>query len=1115
MKLICVLTIVACMQVSAGSFAQTVSASFNNSPIEKVFKEITRQTGYSFIYQRNQLEKTNPVTLTAKNEQLQEVLRKCFDGQPLNFTIVDKYIVVQSKPVATNHELTLANTSLTFSGKVINEQGEPLAGVTVVAKRSGKTTITNEKGEFSFDALSEDEVLVVTSVGYYKREITINKRTQLSITLRIAVSNLDETIIIAYGSTTKRYNTGSISKINADDIAKQPVANPLAALQGRIPGLVVNATGGMPGSSFTVQIRGQNSVNATPPTPSLPIRIDQPLFIIDGVPFAPQNTRINQFSSAAAPVGTELYNNPYGGYSPFSTINPNDIESIEVLRDADATAIYGSRGANGVILITTKKGAAGKTKFTMNVYSGVSKVTRTMPMLNTEEYRSLRREAFNNDGITPTATLVSSNAAYAPDLMIFDSLKYTDWKEYFLGGTANSTDVNASLSGGSANTQFLLGAGYHRETYIFPGDFGSNRYSFKLNLQHNSTDKKLSVIFSSGYAYEHNNSSASANVLQAFTLPPNYPDLLDNNGNLVWEYKGIRLADNPMGYLRQRYTVRNSNLISNLQIAYKLTKYITIRSSLGYNSFMGNETAQFPKASLNPFTNPQSRANFGNNNFQTWIAEPQAEYVRSFAKLKFTLLAGATYQHNTNSSSQIIASGYTNDALLGSASAAGVKQVSDNFSQYRYMAGFGRINLVMLKKFIANFNGRRDGSSRFGPGKQFGNFGSIGLGWIFSEEEWMKRGFSFISFGKLRSSFGTTGDDGIGDYQFLSRWNLSGSSTGFNFLGNETYLPANLYNADLGWSVTKKMEAGVELGLLNNRMITNLTWYLNKSGNQLVSYRLASQAGGFDGVTANFPATVENSGWEVELMSLNINNAKFKWTSSFNLTLPKNRLTAFPGIESSSYANTYRIGYSLSVLNKYIYTGLNDINGTYTFLDVDRNGSINAQDFQPVGNLDPVFYGGLNNEFQWKAFQLDVFIDFRKQTGPNYLAQIYSNYPGGSYGNLPTTFLDRWQQQGGNADLAKLTVRRYASQAGASVLLFARSNAAYSDASFIRSRTLSLSYNLRDDILKKWKLASCRFFLNAQNLLTITGYKGNDPETKSFYALPPLKTIVGGIQITL
>ena len=1111
MKLIVLLTCVACIHVSASSFGQTVSVSFNNSPIEKVFKEIQRQTGYSFIYTRTQLKQAKPVTVSAISEQLKEVLIKCFQNQPLTFIIEDKYIVVQSKPVVQ----TQAAAAIDVNGKVANEDGEPLPGVTITIKKSGKATSTNEKGEFVLTGVSDDDVLIITSVGYYKKEIAVSKRANFSITLKIEVSSLDETVVIAYGTTTKRYNTGSISKITAEEIAKQPVANPLATLQGRVPGLVVNSTSGLPGSSFTVQIRGQNSVNASPPTPSLPIRLDQPLFIIDGVPFAPQNIRINQFSSVAAPVGTELYNNPYGGYSPFSTLNTNDIESIEVLRDADATAIYGSRAANGVILITTKKGSIGKTKFSMNVYTGVSKVTRTMPMLNTEQYRSLRREAFNNDGITPTTTLIASNPAYAPDLMIFDSLRYTDWKEYFLGGTANTTDVNASLSGGTALTQFLIGAGFHRETYIFPGDFGSNRYSFKLNLQHNSSDKRLTLGFSASYVYEQNNSSASANVLQAFTLPPNYPALLDDNGNLIWEYKGVRLSDNPLGYLKQRYAVKNYNLISNLQVGYKLTKHISFRSSFGYNSFMGNEIAQFPKASQNPITNPQSRANFGTNNFQTWIVEPQAEYVRSFSKLKFTALVGATYQQNTNNSTQIIASNYTNDALLGSASAAGVKQVGDAFSQYRYIAGFGRVNVILNKKYIANLNGRRDGSSRFGPGKQFGNFGSIGLGWIFSEEKWISKGMPFLSFGKLRTSLGTTGDDGIGDYQFLPRWNLSGSSTGLSFLGGEAYLPVNLYNPDFSWSVTKKLEAGIELGFISNRIITNLTWYLNKSGNQLVSYRLASQAGGFDGVTANFPALVENRGWEMEVVSHNINSTAFKWTSAFNLTIPKNKLKAFPGIESSSYATIYRIGYSLSVLNKYVYTGLNDANGVYTFLDADRNGNINAQDFQPIGNLDPVFYGGLNNAFTWKGFQLDIFLDFRKQIGPNYLAQIYANYPAGSYGNLPAEFLNRWQQQGVNAELAKLTVRRYASQAGASALLFSRSSAAYSDASFIRFRTLAFSYTINENLLKRWRMTNCRFFLNAQNLFTITGYKGNDPETKSFYALPPLKTIVAGIQVTL
>lgn len=455
MKLICVLMIAACVQVSAGSFAQTVSASFTNSPIEKVFKEITRQTGYSFIYQRNQLEQTIPVTLTVKNEKLEQVLRKCFEKQPLTFTIVDKYVIVQTKPAVVTAPALQTNEAITVSGKVVNEAGEALAGATVTAKKSGIATSTNDKGEFSLSGVQENDLLIFSSIGFVKKEIPVGKGLYYVVKLVIAVEVLDETIVIAYGSTTQRYNTGSVSKIKGEEIAKQPVSNPLAALAGRVPGLVVTQTSGVPGSAFNIEIRGRSSLDAA-------LSRNDPLFIIDGVPFEPGNLASNQIVSAVnKPFSTNI-----GGISPFNTINPLDIESIEVLKDADATAIYGSRGANGVILITTKKGKSGKSRLSVNVNTGWSKVARTMRMLNTTEYLQMRREAFANDGYTPQVTVPFANG-YAPDLLILDTTIYTDFKKLLIGNTAQATNAEVNFSGGSGYTFFSIGGAYHKETNVF------------------------------------------------------------------------------------------------------------------------------------------------------------------------------------------------------------------------------------------------------------------------------------------------------------------------------------------------------------------------------------------------------------------------------------------------------------------------------------------------------------------------------------------------------------------------------------------------------------------------------------------------------------------------
>lgn len=927
MKTIILLNIITCFLSATDCYSQTITLSLKKVSLEKTFKEIRKQTGYSFVYTREQINKSNPVSINIKDASINDALDICFANQPLTFIIEDKHIIVKDKPDETNSPLARAGIDIT--GKVINEQNEPVVGATVAVEGTAMAMATDSKGEFGFSNLKVNDVLHISSIGYHSIEIPIDGRTYVVITLQTSVATLDETIIKGYYTTTKRLNTGSVSKVTAEEIATQPVSNPLAALQGRVPGLVVTSTSGLPGSSINIQIRGQNSLNPDPYNSLSPK--DNPLFIIDGVPYAPQNNNINQLRSIASPGLNIKLNNSYGGISPFSTMNPADIESVEILRDADATAIYGSRGANGVVLITTKKGKMGKSKFRMSANSGVSSVAHTLPMMNTKQYLEIRREAFANDGVIPTSNNPSNFRTYAPDLLIYDTSKYTDWKKFFIGNSSHTTNINTSLSGGSENTQFLLGAGYYHETYIYPGDFAYDRASVNSNLHHNSVNKKLSIDFSSNYSFDKNNSSGSPNLLAAYSLDPNFPNLLDENGNLLWSYKGARYGVsivNPLSYLKKKYSVTNFNLISHLQVGYKIFPDLEIRASLGYNYLNSLEYSGDPAISQDPAAFHRiASADFGTNDIHNWIIEPQAEYNKLFGKSKINILLGETIEQDINSSTLIDASGYSNDMLITSISGAPDKTVSDGYSQYKYNAIFGRVNYMFAQRYIINLTGRRDGSSRFGPGKQFGNFGSVGAAWIFSEENFIKSNLPFLSYGKLRGSYGTTGSDAIGDYQYISRW----QPTAYYYQGSLGYLSQNLFNPDFSWAVTKKAEGGIELGFLKDRILLSAIYYRNRSGNQLVFYQLPSQTG-FLNVTENSPATVQNSGWEFTITSSNFKSKRFKWNTSFNLTIPRNKLLSFPGIESSSYATKYIVGQSLNVIKGFKYTGVNDTTGIFQFL---------------------------------------------------------------------------------------------------------------------------------------------------------------------------------------
>jgi TonB-linked SusC/RagA family outer membrane protein len=1093
MKVTCVLLLAISLQISAKSYSQGITLSVKNAPLETLLKAVEQQSNFRFVYSKEAMERAKPVTIDVKNESIDRVLKICFAGQPISYSIEERFIIIK----VADHKGDAADLFHDVKGKVENDRGEPIAGVTVRVRGTGKLVMTDANGEFVIVNIQSSDVLLVSGAEIEPIEVRVNAKDFVRITITQQIKELDRAVVIGYGTTTKRYTTGSIGKINSEEIMQQPVANPLAALEGRIAGLVITQSSGIPGSSFKVQVRGQSSIGTTPG--SLPQ--NNPLFIIDGVPFAAGNEFLGQLISAAG--NPDANSNTAAGLSPFNSINPADIESIEILKDADATAIYGSRGANGVVLITTRKGKEGKTKVTSSFYQGWSKVTRLTDFLNTQQYIEMRREAFKNDNITPTINL-------APDLLLWDTTRYTNFKKTLIGGTAKTTNADVSLSGGSATTQFLIGAGYRRETTVFPGDMADTRGSVHLNLSHSSTDKKFSINLSTIYSTDKNNLIAE-DLTKYLSLPPNYPSFFDSSGKLNWIHKGTALTTNPFAYLLNEYSANTDNLLANAQLNYTLFTGMTARVSLGYNTITVEEKSLNPKAAQNPAINPQGFSQSGYRSRKNIIAEPMLEYKRNIADGKLNVLVGGTWQQLATNRTATSASGFTSDALLQTISAASSVTTNNSYSQYRYAALFGRINYVWRNKYIANLSGRRDGSSRFGNGKQFADFGALGAGWIFSNESFSKKIFPFLSYGKLRSSYGTTGNDQIGDYQYIDGW----SATPRLYQGTGGLYPVRLYNPDYAWEINYKLEAAIELGLLKDKVIFSAAYFRNRSSNQLIAYSLPTQTGFVNIAAKNFPAVVQNKGWEFTLEAQLIATPTFKWKGTVNLTIPKNTLIDFPGLETSSY-NYLRVGQPLSITGGYHLTGVNPSTGVYTFNDIDKDGQITFQnDFLPnIGNRDPKFYGGVFNSIQYKNLQLTLFVEFKKQYGSNFwLSQATSNYLPGFMYNQPNIVVDRWRK---NADVSPVQILTTStgSAAYAAWLKFANSSGVLSDASYIRLKNLSLSYSLPAQWLKRIRAEQTRLYVQAQNLLTITKYKGSDPEVQSLYRLPPLQVISAGFSIT-
>lgn len=1074
MKLLILLTVVCCLQVSAKGYGQTVTLSAKNIPLEKVFKEVKRQTGFSFVYTRDQLKNTQPVTINVVKVELKEVLSICFSNQPLSFVIEGNYVVVQTRNT-TLQTISKADSLIDIKGHVMNENGEPIPGATIIAKNSNRGVTTNNRGDFFLQGVYENDILTISSVGFYREEVAIEKQRFFLIHLRLAVNSLEEMVVKGYYSTSKKLNTGNVVKINGTQITNQPVSNPILGLEGLVPGLLVTQTNGLPGSRFTALIRGQNSIQNG----------NSPLFVIDGVPFLSDNDALTQLNGMLA-------------NSPFNSIDPNDIESIEILKDADATAIYGSRGANGVILITTKKNKAERNSLSLNISRGWGKVARTMKLMNTQQYLEMRKEAFLNDSITP--------ANYnAPDLVSWDQNRYTDWKKEFIGNTAQTYNAQLRYSGGNQFTKFSIGTGYYKETTVFPGAFENKKTTADLNINHKSQDNKLTLNFITSYSSE--NSLLPGQDLTTFiNLPPNGYPLLDATGKFVWREADYSVG-NPLALLKQSNIVLTDRLTANSIISYKPINALEIKANFGYNKVSADEKIASPISAQDPAYAPTGSAVFGDNFIRTWIIEPQVSYKFNVkGKLKIEVLTGTTFQQTSSERKLMIGDGYTNDALLNSIAAAPYLSATNTKVQYHYAAVFGRIGMDWANKYVINITGRRDGSSRFGPDNRFANFGAVGAAWIFSKEKFAQIALPFLSFGKIRGSYGVTGNDQIGNYQFLDTY----KGTIYGYDGQPGLTPSRLFNSNYSWEENKKIEVAAELGFCQDKLTLNLNYYKNKSDNQIIRYSLPTQTG-FTNVLLNFPGAVQNKGLEIAVNAEIIKNKSFQWNTTFNISHNQNTLSKFPGLANSSYASTYIIGKPLNAFRGLHFTGVDTQTGIYQFEDLNKDGIIDNGDYEYHGTTDPKYFGGLSNSFSYKGFQLNILLEFRKQLG--YDAVYFSQTALGVLINQPVYTLNRWRKAGDATPYQRYTQDFTNPAFYPATYNVGSSDAVLTDASYIRLKNIALSYDLPASWIKKLDAVNWKLFVHVQNILTITKYKGHDPENQSLSSLPPLRMITVGTQV--
>lgn len=959
-----------------------------------------------------------------------------------------------------------------ITGTVVDQDGRPIEGVTVSVRGGGAaaTTSTDVDGRFTLLAPpSGPKTLVATFVGFQRLEKRFETGDAGPFELMMIPTQeaLEEVEINAgYYNTTKRMSTGNIAKVDAATIARQPVTNPLQALNGQVSGVRMLQSHGLPGSPISIEIRGRNSIRSG----------NEPLYIVDGVPYGVE--------SIAGVTNFE-------GVSPMNSINPNDIESISILKDADATAIYGSRGANGVVLITTKRAKSSRTALDLEVARGFGSPTRLLEPLSTEQYLQVRRDAFANSGIEPTA-------ANAPDLTVWDPNVDNKMQDWLVGNTLDRWTSALSLTGGAVQTLFKLSGNYHQENSIFDKDDLFRRGNVHFNLSQRLWDDKVQLDFTTLYSRSDNSISGfgTSHLNNVAPFIPNYP-LYDDKGDYNWTAgKANYIALSHAGWESQ-----TNNFNANLRVHYNVSPVLKLNVNGGYNRIANSSQIPQPRITKNPAT-----ASLGNNTFtesaiEALLLEPQLDYKVSWGKSHIEALVGSALHSIVDDRNTTILRDYINDLLINSRGGGMVTSARSSHSEYRYISMFTRLHYDWRERYILNLTARRDGSSRFGPGKRFGTFGSIGAAWLFAEESVLRDYLPWLSMGKLRGSYGTSGNDNIGDYAYLSLYN---NVTDY---GNQKAIaPNQLANDNYRWEVNRKLEVATEIGFWNDRVSMDVAWYRNRSDNQLISYPLPATSG-FTSYTANMPALVQNQGWEVDMRIRAVEKKSFNWTASLNWTRHRNKLLEFPNIEATSYAGSLVIGESLSSLLRYRFIEVDPQTGLTVIEDVNGDGiytgrsSYNNQggDLIVAGNFDPKWSGGITNSIQWKNIQLGFSFHYMKQSGYNIFIYGTGMNGFGQLNNYWTPYLDYWKQPG---DVGKLP-KPFATS-NSSLSHFHGSDQVFGDASFLRLNNVSLSYSLND-----WTI-----YAHGQNLVTWTNYQGYDPESVMSNSLrfPPLRMLALGIR---
>lgn len=997
--------------------------------------------------------------------------------------------------------------NLTVTGKITDEaSGETLFGVNIIVKGTIKGTSSGIDGSYTLQNVSPEAVLMFSYLGYTDKEINVGAKNVINVTMQSSADELDEMIIVGYGVKKKRNLTGSIVSVGSKEIGESNLQDPISAIQGRAAGVQVVSNSGSPGGGMSIKVRGNSSLNSG----------NTPLYVVDGIPI--------ESNSLSTLNGTENF-----GLNPLADINPNDIESIEILKDAASTAIYGSRAANGVILITTKRGTSGKAQLDVNLFTGISQIPRTLSVLNASQYRQAIIDAYRNmdNPVTPNAIVLDSlNPRNSGDV---------DWQNELLR-SATQYKVDLSLRGGTDNVKYAWSTSFlNQDGVILNSNY--KRVTSRLNVDMKVTDK---LTFGQSLSYTNSvnrriNAGGTNNlsiIRELLIRPPIFAMFLPDGS-----YNGYVFGRrNPVGLAELATNLNKSNrIIGNQYIEYNILKGLKFRSNLNLDYINMKEDNFIPSTlDFRPGLNTGGVRSINN---LTWGNETFITYNKTFnSNHNFGALAGFSFQEWQNERTGLDGSFFASDNIrtLNAASIIEGQDVNgidiNVTTEHSLLSYFGRLSYDYKEKYLFEANIRADGSSRFGRDTRFGYFPSASVGWRFSDEAFFKN-VELINDAKVRLSVGQTGNEAIGNYTSQGEF-----AVGANYLDFSGAAPSVMPNSGLKWETTTQYNAGLDLSFLKNRIIVSTDVYLKVTDDLLYNVPIPRTTG-FSSVTQNI-GKIENRGAELSVNTRNLVN-DFKWSTNFNISTNRNQIVELPdnlltnGFIQNGRYHILREGSPIGTLYGWKFNGVyardedNINNVTYGALgaqfkggdpiwdDVNGDNIIDASDRQVIGDATPDFFGGINNNFSYKGFNLSVFFQF------SYGNDIYSeiNHQRNSvvrYNNLSTDALGRWREQG---DITNYPKPVFDDPLESDSRVQSRW---VEDGSYIKLKTINLNYNFPEQMLKKWGLRKLEVYTSAINLITWTKYTGFDPDVNSYSGLregidegsyPQNRTVMLGLNI--